>query len=60
MLLSGGMLSLGGPGFGGKHSGSGMFGIGGGGAEFDGGGMSSLLRGGVARGEGASRRFGGR
>jgi hypothetical protein len=60
MLLSGGMLSLGGPGFCGKHSGSGIFGIGGGGADFNGGGMSSLLGGGVGRGDGASRRFGGR
>jgi hypothetical protein len=58
MLLSGVILSLGGPGSGDEHSRSGIFGLGGGGTDFDGGGMSSFLRGGVGRGEGASGRSG--
>ncbi len=35
MLLNGVILSLGAPGFGDKHSRSGIFGLGGGGTDFD-------------------------
>lgn len=59
MLLSGVMLSLGGCGFGDKHTRSGIFGLGGGETDFDRGGMSSLLGGGLGRDEGTSEQFGG-
>jgi hypothetical protein len=59
MSLSG-PIPLGGPGFGDKHTRSGIFGLGGGGTDNDGGAVSSLWRGGVGRGEGASGLFGGR
>jgi hypothetical protein len=48
MLLSGVILSLEASGFGDKHSRSGIFGLGDGGTDFDRGGMSSLLGGGVS------------
>jgi hypothetical protein len=50
MLLSGVILSLGAPGFGGKHSRSGIFEIGDGGTDFERGGTSSLWGGGVCSG----------
>ena len=49
MLLSGVTPSLGGPGFGDKHSRSGIFGLGGGGTDFDRSSIPLLLRGKVGR-----------
>lgn len=57
MLLSG-VISLGGPGFGDECLRSGIFGLGGGGTDFNRGGMSSLLGGKVGQDEESSERFG--